>query len=185
MFGVKGQVCIVTGGAKGIGKAICEIFCKFGATVALWDILEIGQQTSNKISEEGGDIFFQKINITNPKSVDQGVAEIVDKCGKIDILINNAGVVKDRSFAKMSKDEWDTVIDINLNGIFLVTKAVFPIMKKARYGRIISASSVNGFTGTFGQVNYAATKSGIVGFTKALSREGGKYSAKYIKYFFT
>jgi len=175
MFGVKGQVCIVTGGAKGIGKAICEIFCKSGATVALWDILESGQQICNKISEEGGDIFFQKINITNSKSVDQGVAEIIDKCGKIDILINNAGVVKDRSFIKMSKEEWDTVIDINLNGIFLVTKAVFPIMKKARYGRIISASSINGFAGAFGQANYAATKAGIVGFTKALSKEGGKY----------
>ena len=75
----------------------------------------------------------------------------------------------------MSKEEWDKVIDINLNGIFLVTKAVFPIMKKARYGRIISASSINGFTGAFGQVNYAATKAGIVGFTKALSKEGGKY----------
>ena len=93
MFGVKGQVCIVTGGAKGIGKAICEIFCKSGATVALWDILESGQQTRNKIIEEGGDIFFQKINITDPKSVDQGVAEIIDKYGKIDILINNAGAV--------------------------------------------------------------------------------------------
>jgi 3-oxoacyl-[acyl-carrier protein] reductase len=175
MFSVKGQVCIVTGGAKGIGKAICEIFCKSGATVALWDILESGQETCNKIIEEGGDIFFQKINITDPKSVDQGVAQIIDKYGKIDILINNAGVVRDRSFTKMSKEEWDTVIDINLNAIFLVTKAVFPIMKKARYGRIISASSINGFVGAFGQANYAATKAGIVGFTRALCKEGGKY----------
>ena len=175
MFSVKGQVCIVTGGAKGIGKAICEIFCKYGASVALWDILESGQDTSDQIAQSGGNIFFQKINISDPKSVDQGVAEIIDKYGKIDILINNAGVVRDRSFTKMSKEEWDTVIDINLNGVFLVTKAVFSIMKKARYGRIISASSMNGFVGAFGQVNYAATKAGIVGFTRALCKEGGKY----------
>ena len=175
MFSLKGQVCIVTGGAKGIGKAICEIFCKSGASVALWDILEIGQDTSDQIAQGGGNIFFQKINVTDPKSVDRGVAEIIDKYGKIDILINNAGVTKDRSFSKMSKDEWDSVIEINLNAIFVVTKAVFPIMKKARYGRIISASSINGFAGVFGQANYAATKAGIVGFTRALCKEGGKY----------
>ena len=113
MFRLKGQVCIVTGGAKGIGKAICEIFCKSGASVALWDILESGQDTSDQIAQGGGNIFFQKINVTDPKSVDQGVAEIIDKYGKIDILINNAGVTKDRSFSRMSKDEWDSVIDIN------------------------------------------------------------------------
>ena len=175
MYSLKGQVAIVTGGARGIGKGVCEVFCKAGATVALWDVLDEGTQTADQIKKEGGLIFFQKVDITDKSSVEDAVSKIIVDHGKIDILINNAGVIRDRSFMKMSQEEWDTVININLTGMFIVTKAVFPIMKEAGYGRIISASSINAFQGAFGQANYSTTKAGISGFTRALCKEGGKY----------
>ena len=170
-----GQVAIITGGARGIGEGICEVFCDEGATVALWDVLEIGNSTANRISSKGGGIFFQKVNITSKKEVEEAVKEIIIKYKKIDILINNAGVIRDRSFMKMSKQEWDTVININLNSLYTTTKAVLPYMKESGYGRIISASSINGYQGAFGQVNYAATKAGVSGFTRALCKEVGRY----------
>ena len=175
MYSLEGQIAIITGGARGIGKGICEVFCKAGATVALWDVLDEGTQTADQIEKDGGSIFFQKVDITNKSSVEEAVSKIISAHGKIDILINNAGVIRDRSFMKMSEEEWNTVININLTGMFIVTKAVFPIMKEAGYGRIISASSINAFQGAFGQVNYSATKAGISGFTRALCKEGGKY----------
>ena len=175
MYSLEGQIAIVTGGARGIGKGICEVFCKAGATVALWDVLDEGTQTADQIEKDGGSIFFQKVDITNKSSVEEAVSKIISVHGKIDILINNAGVIRDRSFMKMSEEEWNTVININLTGMFIVTKAVFPIMKEAGYGRIISASSINAFQGAFGQANYSATKAGISGFTRALCKEGGKY----------
>ena len=170
-----GQVAIITGGARGIGEGICEVFCNEGATVALWDVLEIGDSTANRISSKGGEIFFQKVNITSKKEVEEAVKEIIIKYKKIDILINNAGVIRDRSFMKMSQQEWDTVININLNSLYTTTKAVLPYMKESGYGRIISASSINGYQGAFGQVNYAATKAGVSGFTRALCKEVGRY----------
>tara|TARA_B100001758_G_scaffold167013_1_gene144227 strand:- start:310 stop:1053 length:744 start_codon:yes stop_codon:yes gene_type:complete len=175
MYSLEGQIAIITGGARGIGKGICEVFCKAGATVALWDVLDEGTQTADQIEKDGGSIFFQKVDITNKSSVEEAVSKIISAHGKIDILINNAGVIRDRSFMKMSEEEWNTVININLSGMFIVTKAVFPIMKEAGYGRIISASSINAFQGAFGQANYSATKAGISGFTRALCKEGGKY----------
>ena len=175
MYSLEGQIAIITGGARGIGKGICEVFCKAGATVALWDVLDEGNHTADQIKKEGGSIFFQKVDITNKSSVEEAVSKIISDQGKIDILINNAGVIRDRSFIKMTEEEWNTVININLTGMFIVTKAVFPIMKEAGYGRIISASSINAFQGAFGQANYSATKAGISGFTRALCKEGGKY----------
>ena len=175
MYSLNGQVAIITGGARGIGKGICEVFCKAGAKVALWDVLDEGNHTANQIKKEGGSIFFQKVDITNKSSVEEAVSKIISDHGKIDILVNNAGVIRDRSFMKMTQEEWDTVININLTGMFIVTKAVFPLMKEAGYGRIISASSINAFQGAFGQANYSATKAGISGFTRALCKEGGKY----------
>ena len=128
MYSLEGQIAIITGGARGIGKGICEVFCKAGATVALWDVLDEGTQTADQIEKDGGSIFFQKVDITNKSSVEEAVSKIISVHGKIDILINNAGVIRDRSFMKMSEEEWNTVININLTGMFIVTKAVFPIM---------------------------------------------------------
>ena len=175
MFRLDGQVAIITGGAQGIGEGICEVFCQAGATVALWDIRPSGQDTAERIKASGGNIFFQSVDVTDRKAVDSAVQEIIDAHGKIDILINNAGVLRDRSFLKMEQEEWDTVINVNLNALFTTTQAVLPHMREAGYGRIISASSVNGFAGAFGQTNYAATKAGVAGFTRSLAREVGRF----------
>jgi len=171
---LEGQVAIVTGGARGIGKGICEVFCKEGATVALWDVLD-GTQTVNEITQNGGKIFFQKVDVTDQNSVDNAIEEIIEKHGKIEILINNAGIIRDRSFLKMSEEEWDSVINVNLKSLYVVTRAVIPHMKENGYGRIVSASSINGTAGAFGQTNYCATKAGISGFTRALCKEVGRF----------
>lgn len=175
MLSLEGQVAIITGGAQGIGEGICEVFCQAGATVALWDVRDSGAETAAKIKANGGKIFFQKVDITNREAVDVAVAEIIEGYGKIEILINNAGVLRDRSFLKMTQEEWDTVINVNLSSLFTTTQAVLPHMREACYGRIISASSVNGFVGAFGQTNYSATKAGVAGFTRALCREVGRF----------
>tara|TARA_B100000902_G_scaffold155697_1_gene152136 strand:+ start:2706 stop:3446 length:741 start_codon:yes stop_codon:yes gene_type:complete len=171
---LEGQVAIVTGGARGIGKGICEVFCNEGATVALWDVLD-GSETVDQISKNGGKIFYQNVDVTSQKSVDSAVAEIINDHGKIEILINNAGIIRDRSFLKMSEEEWDSVINVNLKSLYVVTRAVLPHMKENGYGRIVSASSINGTAGAFGQTNYCATKAGISGFTRALCKEVGKH----------
>lgn len=170
---LESQVAIVTGGARGIGRGICEVFCREGATVALWDVLD-GTQTVKEITQNGGNIFFQKVDVTSQDSVDNAIGEIIEKYGKIEILINNAGIIRDRSFLKMTEEEWDSVINVNLKSLFIVTKSVVPHMKENGYGRIVSASSINGSAGAFGQTNYCATKAGISGFTRALCKEVGK-----------
>ena len=172
---LEGNIAIVTGGARGIGEGICKVFCNEGATVFLWDILDEGELTAKKINEDGGDIFYQKVDITSESQVNKATDFIIKKFKKIDILINNAGVIRDRSFLKMSKDDWDTVININLRALYLTTQSVLPHMKSAGYGRIISASSINGFKGAFGQTNYSATKAAVSGFTRSLCKEVGKY----------
>jgi len=171
---LEGQVAIVTGGARGIGKGICEVFCREGATVALWDVLD-GTETVNEITQNGGKIFFQKVDVTDQSSVDSAIEEIIKQHGKIEILINNAGIIRDRSFLKMSEEEWDSVINVNLKSLYVVTRSVIPHMKENGYGRIVSASSINGTAGAFGQTNYCATKAGISGFTRALCKEVGRF----------
>ena len=171
---LEGQVAIVTGGARGIGKGICEVFCKEGATVALWDVLD-GTETVNEITQNGGKIFFQKVDVTDQSSVDSAIEEIIKQHDKIEILINNAGIIRDRSFLKMSEEEWDSVINVNLKSLYVVTRSVIPHMKENGYGRIVSASSINGTAGAFGQTNYCATKAGISGFTRALCKEVGRF----------
>ena len=175
MINLEGQVAIITGGAQGIGEGVCKVFCDAGATVALWDVRDSGAETAAKLKAEGGKIFFQKVDITNREAVDAAVNESIGAHSKIDILINNAGIVRDKSILKMTQEEWDAVINVNLNSLFITTQAVLPHMREARYGRIISASSINGFAGAFGQTNYSASKAGVAGFTRALCREVGRY----------
>lgn len=171
---LEGQVAIVTGGARGIGKGICEVFCREGATVALWDVLD-GTDTVNEITKNCGNIFYQKVDVTDQECVNEAVEKIIKDHGKIEILINNAGIIRDKSFLKMSEDDWDSVINVNLKSLYVVTRTVVPYMKANGYGRIVSASSINGTAGAFGQTNYCATKAGISGFTRALCKEVGKH----------
>jgi 3-oxoacyl-[acyl-carrier protein] reductase len=175
MISLEGQVAIITGGAQGIGEGICKVFCEAGATVALWDVRDSGEETAARIKADGGKIFFQKVDVSNREAVDAAVAEIIASHSKIDILINNAGILRDKSILKMTQAEWDAVINVNLSSLFTTTQAVLPHMREARYGRIISASSINGFAGAFGQTNYSAAKAGVAGFTRALCREVGRY----------
>ncbi len=173
---LEGQLVIVTGGARGIGEGICKVFCNEGATVALWDVLQDGQQTAKVIADSGGKIFYQKVDVTDQESVDRAVAKIIEEYGRIDVLINNAGIIRDRSILKMSREEWDQVMRVNVDSLYITSKSVVPHMKAANYGRIISASSINAFHGAFGQTNYSASKAAIVGFTHSLCREVGKYN---------
>lgn len=174
MFKLNNQVAIITGGARGIGAGICDIFCRAGATVVMWDILD-GEGLAAIMRKKGHKVTFREVDITDDERVGEAVAAVIKEYGKIDILINNAGVIRDRSFKKMSRQEWDQVISVNLDGLFVVTKAVVPHMVEAGYGRIVSASSINAMTGAFGQANYAATKAATQGFTRSLCQEYGKY----------
>lgn len=175
MFKLTNQLAIITGGAQGIGEGICEVFTKAGATVALWDITDSGQATADRIAATGAKIFFQKVDVTNRASVQTAVDKIITDHGRIDILINNAGIIRDRSFIKMNEDEWNSVINVNINSLFVTAKAVLPHMKEAGYGRIVSASSINAMAGAFGQTNYTATKAAIQGFTRSLCKEVGRF----------
>jgi len=172
---VKDRVAIVTGGSRGIGEGIVRLFVKNGAKVAIWDLLDEGQAVADELSSQGADVIFQKINITDRAAVDAGVQEVVEKFGTVDILINNAGITKDKSFARMTEEQWDAVINVNLKGIFHCSQAVVPIMKAKKFGRIISASSTSGLRGNFGQVNYAATKAGVIGMMKTMAVELGAH----------
>ena len=174
MFRLDGQIAIISGGARGIGTGICKVFTDAGATVALWDIGD-GQPVVDEITAKGGKIFYQKVDVTSKESTEAAVAEIMEKHGRIDILINNAGIIRDRSFMKMAEEEWKSVMNVNVNSLFVTSKAVLPHMIAAKYGRIVSASSVNAMAGAFGQTNYAASKAAIQGFTRSLCREVGKH----------
>ena len=174
MFRLDGQLAIVTGGAQGIGAGVCEVFLEAGATVAMWDIND-GQPMVENLKSGDNNIFYQKVNVADPDSVQTAVEDIIREHGRIDILINNAGIIRDRSFMKMDREEWDAVINVNINSLFITSKAVLPHMIKAKYGRIISASSVNASRGAFGQTNYAASKAAIQGFTRSLCKEVGKH----------
>lgn len=172
---LKDRVAIVTGGARGIGKAISELFVKEGAAVYIWDLLDVGEETADAIRKAGGKASFQKISVTDSEAVEAAVKEIFAKEGKIDILINNAGILRDKTTLKMTMDQWDASIAVNLTGPFICTKAVAPYMIENNYGRIVSASSTSGMRGNYGQANYSAAKAGIIGMSKTWALEFGKY----------
>ncbi len=176
MIRLDNQVAIITGGAKGIGAGICKVFCDAGAKVYMWDVLEVGEEVTEEIKSNGGDISFMKVDITSKEQTNLAVEKIIADCGKIDVMINNAGVIRDKSILKMTDEEWNTVMNVNVNSLYVTTKAVLPHMKAAGYGRIISASSINAMAGAFGQTNYCASKAAIQGFTRALCKEVGRYN---------
>ena len=172
---LKDKVAIVTGGARGIGQAISELFAKEGATVIILDLLSQGQEVAEGIKAKGGKAEFHSVSVTDKKAIEGLFSTIHKRYGKIDILINNAGITRDRTLEKMSEEEWDAVIDVNLKGVFLCTQAVIPYMKARKYGRIVSAASNVGLRGNFGQTNYAATKAGVIAMSKTWTVEFGKY----------
>jgi 3-oxoacyl-[acyl-carrier protein] reductase len=174
---LENKIAIITGGARGIGRATSELFAAQGATVFVWDLLEeAGHETANAIVAKGGQAQFMKVGVTDSTAIAKALAEIIEKHGRIDILVNNAGITRDKSLLKMTPEEWQLVIDVNLTGVFNCTKAVVPHMVAQQYGKIICTSSIVGSTGNFGQTNYVATKAAIIGMVKTWAKEFGKYN---------
>jgi len=167
MFDFSGKVVLVTGGTRGIGRAIAEAFKERGATVY---ITGTNEERTKAVAEEIG-VNGLRMDVTDREEVKEGISRIVESEGKIDVLVNNAGITKDSLFMRMKDEDWDAVIDTNLTGIYNVTRQVIPFMVKKRSGNIINISSVVGFTGNVGQVNYSSSKAAIIGFTKSLSKE--------------
>jgi len=166
---LNGNVALVTGGASGIGEGIAHRLIKEGAKVEIGDVDEkTGEVTARTLGENAR---FVKLDISAEDQVNDIVAQIFNEHARIDILINNAGITNDKLLLRMAKEDWQRVIDINLTGTFLVTRAVMKHMIKQRYGRIINIASVVGLIGNPGQTNYSASKAGIIGFTKACAKE--------------
>lgn len=171
---MKDKVVLITGSSQGIGRATALKFASLGAKIALNDI---GAQEENlkKTKEEIGDqAKYFLADVSNPEETDKMAQEILKEFGKLDVLINNAGIIQDRTLAKMTKEEWQRVIDINLTGVFNVSKSCLPLLIQSQ-GKIVNVSSVVGLRGNFGQTNYSAAKAGIIGFTKSLSKEVGRF----------
>lgn len=183
--GLRDRVALITGAANGIGRATAKAFAQAGATVELWDLDEqAGDATATEIVNAGGEAGFSRVDVANRQQVDEAVASLVERHGQLDILVNNAGIVRDGQLVKvkngevvkqMSQEAFDAVISVNLKGVFNCTQAVVPTMINQKYGRILSASSVVGLYGNFGQTNYVASKSGVIGMTRVWARELGKY----------
>ena len=162
------RVAIVTGGVAGIGAATSRTLQRAGYQVAATFVGDV--TSARRLREETGIPVFQW-NVADFDACQKGVAEIVRTLGPVDVLVNNAGITRDVSLHKMSCEQWRAVIDVNLGGCFNMCRAVIGPMRERGYGRIVNVSSVNGLAGQFGQTNYAATKAGIIGFTKALALE--------------
>jgi 3-oxoacyl-[acyl-carrier protein] reductase len=169
---LSGKVALVTGGAQGIGKAIALILARNGADVVVSDInLEKAEETAKEIQSMGQRSLAIKSNVADLKDVESMVGTIVEKLGRIDILVNNAGITRDRLILRMTEEDWDAVLDVNLKGTFNCTKAAIRYMSKQKSGKIVSIASVTGEMGNPGQANYGASKAGVIGFTKTIARE--------------
>jgi 3-oxoacyl-[acyl-carrier protein] reductase len=167
--GLAGKVVIVTGAAAGIGKATARRFALEGCRVASWDV-------KDGDPEDGG--IFQKVDVASAESVAAAVDEVFTRWGAIHVLVNNAGIIRDVTLLKMTEEQFDSVIDINLKGVFHCTKAVAPRMIQSGGGAILNASSIVGITGNFGQTNYVASKAGVIGMTRVWARELGKHKIR-------
>lgn len=169
----KDKVVVVTGSAQGIGKAIAQAFAREGATVVISDIDEqLCQQTAEAINKEfGSNTLACPVDVSKLSQTDELVKKTLDKYGKIDVFINNAGITKDNLLMRMSEAEWDAVLGVNLKGVFNCIKSVSRSMLKQRAGRIVNIASIVGQMGNAGQANYAASKGGVIALTKTCARE--------------
>ena len=180
---LKGKVAIITGGAAGIGKATAKVFVEQGATVCICDVNEkVGLETAEELS-----CTFSKVDVADRQAAQEWVDEIAGNFERVDVLINNAGILRDGLFVKvkdgelvkqMTEDSFDSVVSVNLKGVFNCTQAVAPYMIRKGSGSIVNASSVVGLDGNFGQTNYVETKAGLVGMTKVWARELGRYNIR-------
>ncbi|MEW5894500.1 MAG: 3-oxoacyl-[acyl-carrier-protein] reductase [Candidatus Omnitrophota bacterium] len=169
---LKDEIALITGSARGIGKEIAFTFAKEGATVIISDINEqAAKETADELVAGGYKANSFACNVTDMQSMQEMADKILDIHSRIDIVVNNAGITKDNLFLRMSEEEWDAVLKVNLTGAFHCTKALIKSMVKARKGKVINIASIVGVIGNAGQANYSASKAGLIGFTKSLARE--------------
>jgi len=166
------QIAVVTGAGRGIGRAIALAFADEGADiVCISRTQENSEKTAEEIRQKGRKAWAIAVDVSDPAGVEAAAKQIMDDCGRVDILVNNAGVTRDTLLMRMSEEDWDTVLDTNLKGAFLFHKAFARTFMQQRSGRIIHLASVAGLMGNAGQCNYAASKAGLIGFTKSIARE--------------
>ncbi|WP_243290736.1 3-oxoacyl-[acyl-carrier-protein] reductase [Bacillus sp. FJAT-47783] len=170
---LEGKVAIVTGGSRGIGSEIAKVLATHGATVVINynNSPEAADNVVTEIMNTGGKAVAMKANVADLNEAKSLVEETKERFGKIDILVNNAGITRDRTFKKMSEEDWKNVIDVNLTSVYQMTSSVIHEMLEQKWGRIINISSIIGQAGGFGQSNYSAAKAGMIGFTKSLALE--------------
>lgn len=173
---LKGKIALITGGTAGIGKAIACIYAEHGADVIILGTnkersLQAQKEIENCRAEPGQKVASFLVDVSKSKEVDAVVEEVLKTFGKVDILVNNAGITRDNLLMKMNEEDWDLVLDVNLKSVYNTCRALSRPMMKARSGCVINISSVIGLTGGAGQMNYSASKSGMIGFTKSLARE--------------
>lgn len=171
------RVALVTGAAQGIGRACAVELSRLGATVVLVNRNKIKlHEAEVEITRGGGHAMAFTMDVADEESVKNGVAAVLEKTGRVDILVNNAGITRDKSIRKMTDEDWDAVIETNLNSVFYCTSAALPGMIEQKYGRIVNIASFVGQAGNFGQANYAASKGGIIAMTKVLAMELAKFN---------
>jgi 3-oxoacyl-[acyl-carrier protein] reductase len=172
---LKDKVAIITGSARGIGKAIANKLAQNGATVVICDLkMDDVQPTVDEFNSAGMNAIGLTVNVTDMKSVEALFDEVISKLGKIDILVNNAGITRDALIVRMVEADWDSVLAVNLKGTFNCTKCVAKIMMKQRSGKIVNIASIMGIIGNVGQANYSASKAGVIALTKTTARELGR-----------
>ncbi len=170
---LRGQVAIVTGASRGIGRAIAQELGKFGATVVVnyASSSDAALEVVETMTKAGGSAIALQADVSQADQVDTLVKSVMEKFNRVDILVNNAGITRDTLLLRMKLEDWQAVIDLNLSGVFLCTRAVSKVMLKQRFGRIINITSVAGLMGNPGQANYSAAKAGVIGFTKSIAKE--------------
>jgi 3-oxoacyl-[acyl-carrier protein] reductase len=173
MRGLKGKKVLVTGGASGIGRATVLAFVQEGGKAVIVDLNPAGEELAEQIRADGGEAIFFQADVSSAEPVQAMIKQVIDTYGQIDILVNNAGITRDKLIIQMKEEEWDLVLKVNLFSAYHCSKAVVRPMMKKRSGRIINMASVVGLAGQVGQANYAASKGGIIAFTKSLARELG------------
>ncbi len=169
---LKGKAALVTGGARGIGKAICLALAEAGADICIADVIDAGEAVAEMVAK-GGRCIARKADVTKSADMEAVVRDVVAEFGNLSILVNNAGITRDGLLVRMSEEDWDKVLAVNLKGAFVCTKAVARQMMKQKYGRIVNIASVVGIFGNAGQANYAASKAGMIGLTKSVAKELG------------
>ncbi|MBI3081008.1 MAG: 3-oxoacyl-[acyl-carrier-protein] reductase [candidate division NC10 bacterium] len=170
---LSGRVALVTGGSRGIGRAICEALADAGAAVAInyQGSERAAREVAREIAEAGGVADIFQADVSQREEVQQMKKQVLARFGRVDLLVNNAGITRDRTFVRMDEEAWAAVLSVNLNGVFYCTKAFLDGMLERRYGRIVHISSIVGQTGNYGQANYAAAKAALLGLTKTLAKE--------------